>query len=84
MSYRPLDHLDHSLLSPSGRLSKRSKKAATERLASQLFGPEYLFEVWRPLHTQLSEKANTPARQKRAGRRIDRDTDSDSDLDIFD
>ena len=33
--------IDHSILSPSGRCSKRARKAALEREASRLFPPGY-------------------------------------------
>lgn len=34
--------IDHSILSPSGRVSKRSRAAAMERTRVELFGPEGL------------------------------------------
>lgn len=35
--YRPLDYLDHSSISPSGRVSKRARKQAAARLSAQLW-----------------------------------------------
>ena len=34
--------IDHSLLSPSGRMSKRARTAALERERARLFGPDGL------------------------------------------
>lgn len=34
--------IDHSFLSPSGKISKRSKDAYIKRFAKELFGPEGL------------------------------------------
>ena len=34
--------VDHSLLSPSGRMSKRARKAANDRETKRLFGPNGL------------------------------------------
>lgn len=38
--FRPM--IDHTYLSPSGRISKRAKKAADERVRLELFGPDGL------------------------------------------
>lgn len=38
--------VDHTLLSPSGRVSKRARKAADERTRRELFGPGSGFEGW--------------------------------------
>ena len=53
-TYRPLDFLDHSLLSPSGRMSKRARRRVLDRLGDKLFGPESGFV--EPEVPQPSEK----------------------------
>jgi hypothetical protein len=46
--------IDHSILSPSGRVSKRSEKAAKERASLELFGPQGLARPQGP--TQPTEQ----------------------------
>jgi hypothetical protein len=45
-SWRPA--IDHTYLSPSGRVSKRAREAANKRLADELFGPNSGFAGWGP------------------------------------
>lgn len=55
----PRPAIDHSLLSPSGRISKRAKRVAMAREAARLFPPGF----WdRPKKTEAGQRAE----QKRA------------------
>lgn len=45
--------IDHSLLSPSGRMSKRAREAATRREAKRLF-PRELTTSREPAETEVS------------------------------
>lgn len=40
--------IDHSVLSPSGHVSKRSREAALRRVSLELFGPEGLQQAPTP------------------------------------
>lgn len=44
--------IDHSLLSPSGRMSKRARAAAQERTRVELFGPNGLQRTTVPQPTE--------------------------------
>lgn len=49
--------LDHGILSPSGRVSRRAEKAAKERVRKELFGPGIPYPtVWDGLeyHTLVA------------------------------
>lgn len=51
--------VDHSLLSPSGRVSKAARKAADARETARLFPPGYWDEPARDEATTAREKAAT-------------------------
>jgi hypothetical protein len=48
--------VDHTYLSPSGRVSKRAREEATRRTAEALFGPNSGFQGWGEVK-QPSERA---------------------------
>lgn len=48
--------IDHSLLSPSGSMSKRARKSATEREAARLFPPGY-WDMPTPSADALTQQA---------------------------
>lgn len=52
--------IDHTGLSPSGRVSKRARKAWLEREAARLFPPGYFAEIEREHQARLD--AEHPAR----------------------
>ena len=47
--------IDHSILSPSGRVSKRARKAALERTRKELFGPNGLARPSCPQPTKREQ-----------------------------
>lgn len=51
--------IDHGLLSPSGRMSKRARKQAEQREWDKLFGKDSGFEGWTRKPPTNSEKATT-------------------------
>lgn len=55
MGNRP--SIDHSLLSPSGKMSKRARKAANERETLRLFPPGY-WESVRAIPSESEKKAS--------------------------
>lgn len=50
--------IDHGLLSPSGKMSQRARKAANERQASRLFPPGYWESVKKAPPSESEKKAS--------------------------
>lgn len=48
--------IDHSLLSPSGKMSKRARKAAMEREAKRLFPPDGVLFITKVKQPSEKEK----------------------------
>jgi len=60
--------IDHSVLSPSGRVSNRARQAASGRLASELFPPGYWNKpqpTARELETQHAQQMLDQAKRLR-------------------
>lgn len=56
---------DHSILSPSGRVSKRSRKVALERARVDIFGPQGLKRPGLPKQPTEKESILRQARELR-------------------
>lgn len=65
-AYRPLDDFDHGILSPSGKISKRARKAALKRLTDRLWPNGLTREMlYGPGPAQPTEKERLLEQAKR-------------------
>lgn len=64
-AYRPLDYLDHGVLSPSGKCSKRNRKFLQDKLARQLWPDGLTREQLYGPDIEVSEKERLLNQAKR-------------------
>ena len=87
MTERPA--IDHSTLSPSGRVSKRTRRAAQERTRLELFGPDGLQRATTPQPSkrerllaqaaelrELADRGMSPRKHRKEATRLEAEADT--------